>query len=302
MRESLYRLLVLFFLFLGGNLLAAVGIIGLAILQGVPMSEVMEMMTSGGDTIIPELVRSMVWVQTIATFIVPGLLYGLIFHRGTFAKYLQTSRIPTPQVWILATVIIVAGYGLVQLAYEVNQLIPMADWMQEMEEGALDIMEQILVMDSIWSLLGTLVIVAVLPAVGEELIFRGIVQQELCKLVNSRHLGIWLAAMVFSAIHLQFEGFLPRMVLGAILGYLYLWTKSIWVPIFIHFLNNGIQVIVLYATGADLSAEDPTAEMMPWWGIAISAIIFGLAVYRLLQIENIHSQSVQNESYDEQQF
>jgi len=284
MHSSVSKLFVLFLLFVGGNLLTLFILIALMVAQGNSMSESLLLLQGGMENMPSGLIRTSVWVQTLATFILPALAYGLIYHRNQFGEYLGAHKVPTLAVFGLATLIMIAGYPLVQASYELNRLIPISDWMSTMEQSAMSVMEEILLMDSVWSLITTLFIVAVLPAIGEELIFRGILQQELGKLFNSKHLGVWLGAILFSAIHLQFEGFLPRMILGAILGYLYLWTKSIWVPIFVHFLNNGVQVLVLYYSGIDLSSEELSSDPSPWWGVALGAVILFAASARLLKI------------------
>jgi uncharacterized protein len=88
-----------------------------------------------------------------------------------------------------------------------------------------------------------LVVVAILPAIGEELLFRGIVQNELKALFGNPHIAIWIGGFLFSFVHFQFFGFFPRMLLGVVLGYLYYWSGNILVPMFLHFMNNAITLI-----------------------------------------------------------
>ncbi len=89
-----------------------------------------------------------------------------------------------------------------------------------------------------------LLIMAIIPALGEELLFRGVIQNSIDRNLNNKRLAVWITAFLFSAVHLQFYGFVPRLLLGAYFGYLLIWSKSIWVPIAAHFVNNAI--IVLY--------------------------------------------------------
>lgn len=279
-------------LFIGGNLLALVALLALMASSGSSLNDALLTLQQGMDGLPSNFIRSAVWIQTLTTFILPAIVYGLIYHGRSFGRYLGAQRFPSLPVIGLSVLIMAASYPLVQLAFELNRMIPVNDWMSTMEESAIGVMEQILQMDSALSLLTTLVIVGVLPAIGEELIFRGILQKELGQLFKSKHLGIWLAAILFSAIHLQFEGFLPRLVLGAVLGYLYHWTRTIWVPILIHFLNNGVQVMVLYYSGVDLSAEDIAAEPVPWWGIVLGTLVLITACHRLIQITSSHEQQL----------
>jgi len=91
-----------------------------------------------------------------------------------------------------------------------------------------------------------MLIVAVVPAVGEELLFRGVLQKIMIAWTKNPHFGVWITAFLFSALHLQFFGFFPRMLLGALFGYLFLWSKSLWLPILGHFINNGTVVLASY--------------------------------------------------------
>lgn len=127
-------------------------------------------------------------------------------------------------------------------------------------------------------LVGVLV-VAVVPAVAEELFFRGVVQRNLVQWF-SPHVGIWLAAAIFSAIHFQFFGFFPRFVLGIVFGYLYYWSGNILVPMAAHFTQNGFQLLLLYLQqqgrlGADFNSDSNTS--LPWpWAVASALLSAGL--------------------------
>ena len=100
--------------------------------------------------------------------------------------------------------------------------------------------------DSFIKIIVGLIVIAVVAGIGEELIFRGLIQRKFYKGLNNPHLAICGAAIIFSAIHMQFYGFLPRMMLGALFGYLYLWTGNLWVPIAAHIFNNGFAVVMFY--------------------------------------------------------
>lgn len=119
-------------------------------------------------------------------------------------------------------------------------------WMREMENSALKTTDMLLSSKSVYKLFMNLLIIALLAAVSEELFFRGILQQLLKDVVKNAHIAVWLSAFIFSAIHMQFYGFLPRWILGVLLGYLFLYTRSLWTPIIFHFINNAIVVVVFY--------------------------------------------------------
>jgi membrane protease YdiL (CAAX protease family) len=124
-------------------------------------------------------------------------------------------------------------------------------------------------------------IVAVLPGVGEEFVFRGMIQTELYRAVRNPHVAIWLAAIMFSAIHFQFFGFVPRLIIGAFLGYLYYWSGNLWVPMIGHFFNNGIQLTGLYLYQKHLITFNPEGtERLPWPAVALAIVItIGLLLF-----------------------
>ena len=114
-------------------------------------------------------------------------------------------------------------------------------------------------MDSPFELAFNLLVVALIPAIAEEMIFRGIIQSTFENIFKNPHYAVWAAAVVFSFIHMQFEGFLPRVVLGLVLGYLFLWTRNLWVPILAHFVNNGAQVVLAYMMPEQMESLEPEA-------------------------------------------
>jgi uncharacterized protein len=118
--------------------------------------------------------------------------------------------------------------------------------MKASEDNATRITEALMNMHSTGELFYNLLIIAVLPALGEEFLFRGILQKLFKEITQNIHVAIIITAVIFSAIHMQFYGFIPRMMLGILFGYLLHWTGSIWVPVFAHFINNGAAVVFAY--------------------------------------------------------
>jgi len=285
MRSPLYKLFVFTALFIAGALIAGLLLALVALIQGYGLSEFTAMIGEGVGGLPSDIVRASLWVQTLTSFILPAVIFGLVFYRSDFFSYYDLTRWPTLKVLALSAVVLAAGYPLVQLSYEVNQLLPVSDWMHDMETDAAGMLSEILKMNSIGDYIWTLVMVAVLPAIGEELVFRGIFQKQFAEWTKSPLLSIWLAAFVFSAIHMQFEGFLPRLVLGGILGHLYYWTKTLWVPIIIHFINNGVQVSVLYFSGIDLSQiDESSSEKIEWWVVLLSAAVLFMMSHLLIKM------------------
>ena len=122
----------------------------------------------------------------------------------------------------------------------------MEDWMKSAEEEAAKLTEVFMKMPTLSAFLFNLLMIALLPAIGEELLFRGRLQRLLKEWLKNIHVAIFISAFLFSALHMQFYGFLPRMFLGVLFGYLFYWSGSLWVPVCAHFINNGAAVIVAY--------------------------------------------------------
>ena len=129
-------------------------------------------------------------------------------------------------------------------------------WMQETEDQADKITKAFLATQSTSDLLTNLFVIGILPAVGEELLFRGVVQQLFKKLFRNAHAAIWISAAIFSALHLQFFGFLPRMILGAMFGYMLEWSGTLWLPIIAHFVNNATAVFAYYLADKGIIGTD----------------------------------------------
>ena len=258
----LKRLFVFAFLFVGGNLLAGVAILMMATANGMTPAEMTTLLTSGEEELPGIFLNTMLWLNGIVIFILPALCFGMIYYCKSIWRYFEVQRIPNWPSVGLAALLLASAYPLVLLSYELNALIPLSDWMQGMEQNAAEILSQLLDMRSVPELLLSLILVAVLPAMGEEFVFRGIVQKQLYERFDNPMKAIWVAAFFFSAVHLQFEGFLPRMLLGAVLGYAYYWTRNLWIPILIHFLNNAIPALALYFVDEDITQVNESRSLV----------------------------------------
>lgn len=105
-----------------------------------------------------------------------------------------------------------------------------------------------------------LLVIAVVPGIGEEFVFRGLIQNELHRGTKNIHAAIWISAFLFSAIHMQFFGFVPRLLLGALFGYLYHWSGNLLVPMVAHFLHNGFTLLMIYLYQQGVSNLDPESN------------------------------------------
>lgn len=240
-------------------------------MAGMSMSDLVNMGQSGMEGMSAGMIRMLLATQHLCIFILPALVFGLIFYRPNILKGFDLAKSPGVSLSFLGIVFLIAAYPLVNLSFLLNEAIPLPSWAGDLESQAEETLKKILIMDTPIIFLINLTLIAILPGIGEELLFRGIVQKQLSGWLKNPIAAIWISAFIFSAIHMQFEGFFPRVVLGAILGYLYHWTNNLWVPIIAHAFNNGIQVVLIYAMDIDLAAfEEQGSDQLKWWMIPLS--------------------------------
>jgi membrane protease YdiL (CAAX protease family) len=127
----------------------------------------------------------------------------------------------------------------------------MENWMIDKEEKADNLIEMLVESNTFRVMMLNLITIALLPAIAEELIFRGVFQKIFSNIFKSGHVGIWFTAFLFSTIHFQFFGFIPRFILGLVFGYLFFWSGTLWLPVISHFVNNAFPVILAYIQGME---------------------------------------------------
>ena len=192
-------------------------------------------------------------INSIFMFIVPPIVYYYITCKEHRMQELGFRSLTPP--WWLILIGVAVMFVCIPVTTQLTtwnenlsfgkNLTWLEDWIKSMEEIAKAATEKMLNVDTIGGLLLNLVVVALIPAVGEELTFRGVLQQSLTRKMNP-HVAIILSAAIFSFIHFQFYGFLPRMFLGVLLGYMFYVSGSLWTSIAMHFVNNGSAVLLYY--------------------------------------------------------
>jgi len=282
--DHFIRLLVMITFIILGLVLTAIGSAGIMLLSGIGWDQLMDLQKNGTGALSPGLTRVLLLAQHIFTFILPGVAFGFLYFKRDWLKGLRLAVSPGWTLAALGIFFLLASYPLVNLSFMVNETIPLPNWALDFEKEAEATMRTLLKMDSPLIFIANLVIIAILPGIGEELIFRGVIQKQLGYIFNNKIIAIWSAAFIFSAIHLQFEGFLPRMALGVVLGYLYYWTGNLWVTMIAHAFNNGIQIILIYTTGMDIADVDETSmDQLQWWMIPLSVAVMYLLYKAILK-------------------
>ncbi len=243
-------LILIGFLLLGmtlGALLAAVILLGFAHLP--PGTDIT---TAPPDARNWYPLMVMQGLSHVASFLLPTLLFWQVIEHRRWADFS-----PRPLTVVaglgLVSAIVIAFMPFDALIIDWNQAIdlpPALDgverWIRNQEESLAGLTKFLTTFQTPGQLALALLVIGLIPAIGEETLFRGVLQPLLAGWTRNPHVGIWLSAAVFSAIHVQFLGFFPRMLLGALFGYLYYWSGNLWVPILAHFTNNGFTVLMVW--------------------------------------------------------
>jgi membrane protease YdiL (CAAX protease family) len=188
----------------------------------------------------------------IGLFAIPAIAW-IILTEGKIREPFALRKSIHPHLTLITITVVFTIAPLIAWVSEFNQAIhipvileSVGQWMHEKEAAAEKITDFFMRGASLPGLGLNLIMMAILPALGEELLFRGLIQRQLSQRWNNPHLAIFISAAIFSAIHFQFFGFLPRMLLGILFGYLLLFSGNLWYPILAHFINNATAVMVFY--------------------------------------------------------
>ena len=292
LEDSPSVLMVMLFLFIGGIIgMLLLGIV-FGIVQFAAGYDIMTMMQglSESSTVAERnMARVAQGISHIFMFLVPALVALVFYQNGRrnagFSHFSWTSDLnwntaPKFNWLVLGFFLLLVSLPFVHYSYGLNKGLPLPDWMRNSEADINAALKGFLKMDGIGELLLNVFIVAVLPAIGEELLFRGVIQKQFMRKM-SPWVSIILAGALFSAIHMQFEGFLPRWIMGIVLGWLFWKSQNIWVPIVAHFLNNGLQVLgsYFYSEETELFNVDEEMEVSVWLGLGSLVLTIALMHY-----------------------
>lgn len=246
-------------------------------------------------TAYPGAMRWLQFLSATGIFLLPALATAW-FCSTNPKDYLSIRPLPKAAIWILTFISMFLLSPTISLIGALNQQMTLPDWMAPLEEWmrrqenlAQQVTEIFLQNSSLPTLIANLIVIAVTAGITEEFFFRGALQRILEKWTPNHHLVIWVAAILFSTFHLQFFGFIPRLLLGAYFGYLLYWGKNIWIPVFAHFVNNAFAVIGMsdseWKENEFVSGEIPTDHLMQFTLIAtLTFILFILLVRHLRSI------------------
>ena len=224
--------------------------------------------------------------QSIGMFIFPPIMAHFVFRKEK-ENYLKIKIIKNYSFLILAGILMLIAIPFINFLAQVNQamilpdaLSSFAEWMKQKEADAAKLTEVFLQADHIYTLLINIFVVGLLPALGEEMLFRGVLQKIFAQMTSNVHWAIWITGFVFAAVHMQFYTFLPRFMMGVLFGYLFVWSGSLWITITAHFVNNSAAVIIHYLAQKNIvDTEMDKVGNTDYLLLTLSLILFSAIVY-----------------------
>ncbi|MDR3653293.1 MAG: type II CAAX endopeptidase family protein [Paludibacter sp.] len=223
-------------------------------------------------------------IMSIVILIIPPFVLAYLCSDNTLQFLHLNKKINLMDVFFVFLFMLIV-IPFVNLLSDLNHqlvlpkaMVGLETWMKNSEENATQLTVKLLNVHNIQGLIFNVFLISMIPAFGEELFFRGAIQGVMQQKLNIK-VAIWITAIIFSTIHLQFYGFLPRMLLGAFFGYLLFWSENIWLPIAAHFTNNFIAILFYYFKNNGYKLPDidsvGTGNTL-WLGLASGSLaVFG---------------------------
>ncbi|WP_353548930.1 type II CAAX endopeptidase family protein [Sediminibacterium sp. KACHI17] len=274
--------LVGLFMIFGSILIAALG----SNLLGVSLFQVPDALNRPQNANISRLLNTL---ATLIAFLIPAFVFAKVISKQPFSWLGFNKKMNSKQL-LIVVLITFAGMILSGSLGMLNQDIPLSEGLlkqaQQLENTYKNAMMNMAHMTNLTDYLFAMLVMALAPAIFEEVLFRGAFQQVFIGWTKHAWAGIIITSILFSAIHFSFFGFLPRIALGLILGLIFFYTNNLWLSILLHFLNNGFVVTQLYIlTAQGKSIDKVMDETMPiWWGCI--ALILLVVLFRLLITES----------------
>ncbi|MDP4210805.1 MAG: CPBP family intramembrane metalloprotease [Bacteroidota bacterium] len=236
-------------------------------------------------------------ILSVGMFVVPPLILGKIFSGSSF-QYLKLNASPGSNRIALVLVLMLIAIPAINLLASLNSLIKLPPFMSAIEKELIHSEQNaelttkaFLNIKTLPGLMVNLLMVGIIPALGEEFLFRGIFQRVFSNWTKNYHWGIIISAFIFSAFHMQFYGFFPRWLLGILFGYMLIWSGSLWLPIAAHFINNSMAVIAYYFVNQNVITEKAAEvgsnfDLLPL--SIISCLLTAVGIY-VLYLKRIRS-------------
>lgn len=300
---------LMIFISIAFGIFIIISMIGVMILGNITGINVLEMGNPDNwdfnDPALLSFIRGMLVIQFIGLFLLPSLIFAY-FADPRPLDYLGLKKPGKSFYYLAGALALVVSLPLVDWLGAINREVvfpdAMRDWLQKSEDDAARQIEFLLSRNTTTDLLINLVVVAVFAGVGEELLFRGVLQRLLIRIFKSPLAGIIVVAFVFSAIHFQFFGFLPRFILGIVLGLIYWYSGSLWPAIIAHFVYDAVAVIAVHFNPELLTNTEATlfTDHISWIYAVISLVLMSAIIwYMKVQSNNTYEKVYADDEIEE---
>ncbi len=230
--------------------------------------------------------------QDILIFIAPAVIFSIIVTRRP-AQFMQIDRIPKMSAILLVICSLIASAPAMNVIIAWNENLSLPEsmagieaWMRASESAAGEMVKMLFGGSTVGALIMAILIGGVAAGFSEELFFRGMVQRTLITTPVNPHLAIWITAILFSAVHMQFFGFVPRMLLGAYFGYLVWWSGSLWVGVAAHITNNVLAAVSMWVaerSNVDLNKIGTDSMSGGWLYALVSLCVVSVLIYVVMR-------------------
>jgi len=254
-------IMLAFFMLVCCMMVMFAGILLAPLIIGIPVSEMGRAFSEGDTASNLNMMRYMQTLYSIGLFILPAFVAAYLFSENALG-YLRVERTVSLTWFGLATALMLSAIPCINFMGALNEMIVfpqslagLEQRLRDFEEAARQTTHFFLETDNVGGMLFNMFMIALLPSIGEELIFRGLLQKIFVRWTGSIHAGIIIAGFLFSLMHFQFYGLFPRWVLGVMFGYLFVWSGTVWLPIFAHFINNAVAVFITFLIHKEVVAD-----------------------------------------------
>lgn len=286
---------------MAGTILAQLAVVGILMLNGFAIEDLGTGLPSLGLT--AGVLASVIGVSQLLSYLVPGIISAKTLYPRRWLEELNLDKLPAFSKLLMGIAAFILTLSFTGALAAMNAAIDLPEWASSIEGDIAGVLDTLITSSSWPMFVVVLVIIAVLPALGEEIIFRGLIQPAVIKSTGSSHFGVWVTALMFGLVHMQFAGVLPRVFLGAVLGFLAYYSQRLWIPIVAHCLFNGLQAIAVRLTLMDVEqAADATQKVETWQVLATMVVAAGALFFflpKMIPSEGLPTQRLPEDLDDE---
>jgi len=267
---------------MAGTVIAQLAVVAVLLLNGYSIDELGQGLPSLG--LSAGVLASVIGISQLLSYLAPGLISARILYPTTWLKELTLDKAPSLAKLSIGIAAFILTLGFTGALAAMNAAVDLPDWASSIEGDIAGVLETLITSSSWPTFILVLIIIGVLPALGEEIIFRGLIQPAVIRSTGSAHFGVWVTALMFGLVHMQFAGVLPRVFLGAVLGFLAYYSQRLWIPVVVHFLFNGLQALAVRLSWMDVEQAADATETVDTWQVLATMLIAGAALYFFLPL------------------